>query len=284
MSRSSWGDAVAESEVVVVTRSNLRSLASYPQMAAATRRVRQQLAGAPGIVRWASISAGPRQFWTITVWNSRHLMQEFMRSEAHGEIMWRFSRWLDSFWLTRWRPVEDEVGDWDGLELAAQAPAEDAVEEHDPEVAAQVLAAMPQLRAAFGGGVAARYDHAPHVQRESRRVGTVGALCVRLAGDRRRLPVALDLLRHLRTDLEGQDAVFGIGRGVGQGGDAYLIAPWTDRAALGRYTAGPLIEELADRWRGDIWVGRWHAEHEFGHWDGRRLRRTSALAARRKEH
>jgi hypothetical protein len=265
---------VAEIEVVVVTRSHLRDLTYYPQMATATLRVRRQLSQAPGVVRWASMSAGPREFWTITAWNSRHLMQEFMRSDAHGEIMWSFSRWLDSFWLTRWRPTEDEVGHWDGIELASDRPREEHDPAHEPEVAARALAAIPRLRAAFGGGVAAHYEHAPHVQRQRRRVRAAGALCVRLSGGRRRLPLALDALGRLRTDLEVRDTVFGVGRGVGRGGEVFLIAPWTDRAALGRYIDGPAVSELTRRWGGDIWVGRWHAEHELGHWDGRRLRRT----------
>jgi heme-degrading monooxygenase HmoA len=56
-------------------------------MLLASWQVRRQLTRTAGLVHSASLVAGPTEFWTITVWRSRHAMQEFMRSGAHGRIM-----------------------------------------------------------------------------------------------------------------------------------------------------------------------------------------------------
>ena len=88
----------------VTTRSRLHGPWLFPQMMIASLRVRAQLRRDTGVVRWASIVASPSEFWTITVWRSRHEMQEFMRSGVHDDILWLFSKWLQSFWLMRWRP------------------------------------------------------------------------------------------------------------------------------------------------------------------------------------
>jgi hypothetical protein len=103
--------------LAVTTRSRLRSARFFPAMLLATWTIRRQLAQTDGLVRWASLVAGPTEFWTITVWRSRHAMQEFMRSDAHGRIMWRYTRWLDALWLMRWRPGAVEVGSWAGVTL-----------------------------------------------------------------------------------------------------------------------------------------------------------------------
>ena len=85
----------------VTTRSRLRGPWFFPHMMLASLRIRRQLARTGNVVRWASIVAGPSEFWTITVWRSRHDMQEFMRSCAYDEFMWLLSKWLASFWLMR---------------------------------------------------------------------------------------------------------------------------------------------------------------------------------------
>jgi hypothetical protein len=107
--------------VAVTTRSRLHSARLFPAMLLATWAIRRQLARTEGLVRWASLVAGPTEFWTITVWRTRHAMQEFMRSDAHGRIMWRYTRWLDGLWLMRWRPGAVEVGSWAGVTLTPPA-------------------------------------------------------------------------------------------------------------------------------------------------------------------
>jgi len=103
-----------EQLLVVTTQSRLRGPWQLPSMLTASLRIRRQLAADHDVVRWATVVAGPTEFWTITVWRSRHHMQESMRSGAHDDIMWLFSKWLRSFWLMRWRPGATEIGSWDG--------------------------------------------------------------------------------------------------------------------------------------------------------------------------
>jgi hypothetical protein len=127
--RTPGGVAMSERQIecrggqllAVTTRSRLRSARLFPAMLLATWAIRRQLARTEGLVRWASLVAGPTEFWTITVWRTRHAMQEFMRSDAHGRIMWRYTRWLDGLWLMRWRPGAVEVGSWAGVTLTPPA-------------------------------------------------------------------------------------------------------------------------------------------------------------------
>ena len=104
----------------VTTRSRLKSARFFAPMYRASDRVKRQLADTPGCLRFASVAASPREFWSISVWRSREEMQDFMRSGAHETFMWNFSRWFDSFWLVRWSPTEDEHGRWSGLPLQGQ--------------------------------------------------------------------------------------------------------------------------------------------------------------------
>ncbi|MBA2280770.1 MAG: hypothetical protein H0W25_05975, partial [Acidimicrobiia bacterium] len=149
---------------VVTTRSRLKGVRYFPAMVLASARVRRQLRETGDVVRWASVIAGPTEFWTITAWRSRHHMQEFMRSGAHDDIMWLFARWLRSFWLMRWRPGSDELGSWRGTTFARRPAPEQATADHAGVTAArlalldQALAGMPRLRAATGPTGAATYD------------------------------------------------------------------------------------------------------------------------------
>ena len=141
--------------LAVTTRSRLRGARFFPAMLLASWQVRRQLTRTAGLVRSASLVAGPTEFWTITVWRSRHAMQEFMRSGAHGRIMWRISRWLDSLWLMRWRPGAAEVGTWGGLALAPP-PAGHRQEPQVPK-ALEALRQLPDLQAAIGPDGNPRY-------------------------------------------------------------------------------------------------------------------------------
>ncbi|MEO6121919.1 MAG: hypothetical protein ABIW46_02530, partial [Acidimicrobiales bacterium] len=75
--------AASDQLFAVTTRSRLKGPWRFPQMMYATLRVRKQLRGSGDVVRFASVIAGPSEFWTITVWHTRHDMQEFMRTGAH---------------------------------------------------------------------------------------------------------------------------------------------------------------------------------------------------------
>src|ERR1700722_6468402 len=150
-------------------------------MMLATLRIRRQLADAPGLVRWASVVAGPTEFWTVTVWDSRHDMQEFMRSGAHERIMWLFSDWLESFWLMRWRPGPEETGTWNGTSLAQPEPAyENAPNAARHAALALALEHRPRLKAATGADGAATYESTPFARRRRAEVGHAGGAVVHI--------------------------------------------------------------------------------------------------------
>src|SRR5262249_21900169 len=104
--------------LAVVTRNTLHSWRFCLPMLRARRSIREQLAGTPGLLRSVMAVASPTEFLTLTIWESRQAMFNFMSAGAHEQFMWMFSRWSASFWSMRWVPTVAEAGVWDGLSLA----------------------------------------------------------------------------------------------------------------------------------------------------------------------
>ena len=235
--------------LAVTTRSRLRSARFFPAMLLATWAIRRQLARTDGLVRWASLVAGPTEFWTITVWRSRHAMQEFMRSDAHGRIMWRYTRWLDALWLMRWRPGAVEVGSWTGVTFAPAPPA-------------QVRSARPAPDAS-----------SRHGRRPRERVEGAGATVIRIRAPALQTATVLVQLLRLRRRLVTDPDLLRSVVGLGCPGEACFLGIWRagDRAA--GLVDDEWVRRTARRWAGSFWAGQWLPEHEFGHWDGLRLRR-----------
>ena len=103
--------------LAVTTRNKLRSSRFCLSMLRARRYVREQLMATPGLIRYVSAIASPTEFLTMTVWENRQAMFNFMSSGAHQEFMWMFTRWSTSFWSMRWIPSDAEEGTWQGLAL-----------------------------------------------------------------------------------------------------------------------------------------------------------------------
>lgn len=267
--------------LAVTTRSRLRGARFFPAMMLATLRIRRQLARTDGLVRFASLVAGPTEFWTISVWRSRHAMQEFTRSDEHGRIMWRFSRWLHSLWLMRWRPGSEELGSWSGLRLApsqrAQAPAP---VQSWPELAG-ALENLPTLGAAVNEHGVASFASSPDARRDRRRVEGAAGVLIRIKVSRWRSLFALRELVRLRRGLADQPALLRSVVGIGRPGEAYFLSVWADQEAADGFLTGQWAQEAARRWGAGFWAGAWLPENEFGHWDGMRVRRERR---RRERH
>lgn len=267
--------------LIVTTRSRLRAARLFPVMLVATLRVRRQLARTEGLVRAASLVAGPTEFWTITVWRSRHAMQEFTRSHEHGEIMWRFSKWLSSLWLMRWHPGPDELGSWSGLTMApADLVAPTGAVVPDWPVLTSVLEDLPDLRSALGPDGVAGYDSSRRARRDRQRVAGGAGVVVRIEASRRKAVVALLGLVRLRRRLRAEAGLLRSVVGIGRPGEVYFLGVWSERVAATRFLAGPWVVAAAQRWAGRFWAGVWLPENEFGHWDGVRLRRERRRAPR----
>lgn len=262
-----------ERPFVVTTRSRLRGRRHVPAMFIATRQILAEMRRTSDASEVVSIIASPREFWTVSVWATRHQMQEFMRSGEHGTYMWEVGHWLESFWLMRWAPTRNERGSWHGRRLAP-APSERTapVAGLAPAVRDRILAGIPSLRDAFGADGRPSYDAAPEtrLQRELLE-GATGLLirvpCSRLWGFRRRRH-----LRRLRDLLLEDPHVVRAVSGVGARGGGYLLTVWHDRDSAGRVLASAWADDLAARYGEDFWACELVPENEFGHWDGLRLR------------
>lgn len=238
-------------------------------MLQANGEIMRQLQGTPAALRGASLTAGPNVVWSLSAWTSREALQAFMRDGAHGRLMWQITRWLDSFWLMRWEPREPERGSWDGLRVTdghlasadgpAPAPGPAAA---DPAV---VFAGVPPLRRAFGSGRSARYDAAPDVARRRRQVAdAAGAV---MSWDLRRLPRTAAGLRTLQAAVTADPQVLMSTWGLHRTGLSLFVV------CRGRDPAARLLHLAEDA----TWATALQPLHEFGHWDGLRVRaRVSA--------
>ncbi len=111
--------------LAVTTRNKLRSGRYSLPMIRARGYVREQLATTNGLIRYVSAIASPTEFLTMTVWENRQAMFNFMSSGAHQEFMWMFSRWSASFWSMRWIPTDAEDGAWEGLSLGSHLESDE---------------------------------------------------------------------------------------------------------------------------------------------------------------
>jgi hypothetical protein len=261
----------------VTTRSRLRGVWRFPQMFLSSRRIRRQLAVTPGCVRFASIIAGPREFWTITVWETRDKMFEFMRSGAHEDIMWEFGKWLESFWLMRWRPTTEEVGRWSDATLGPTGQGRKARARTPEEQRAldAVLDALPVLKASAGPEGAPTYDTSPAARRHRRAVSGAGAIVVRIeADDLGQSLWAWWDIRRVGRRLTADGGVLRSVTGFSGWSDHYALAVLRDEQACSKFLCEPAQQELHERWGDRCWMMRWQPENEFGHWDTLRLRRA----------
>lgn len=261
--------------LAVTTRSRLKHRYQFFPMFIASLRIRRQLADAPGCIRFASIIAGPREFWTITVWRTRDEMLDFMRSGAHEDIMWLFGKWLKSFWLTRWRPTPDETGTWEGVQLGRQHELP-APPDADPERAAALAAALdalPNLKASVGPSGAPEYDYSPHVRRRRAMVSGGIGISIRLRTDHWwQAPRAWRDLARMRRRLIARDDVLRWAVGVSRPRECYALAVLRDTDMAKAFLSHDDNLGLIQRYGEGYWSMVWLPDNEFGHWDDLRLR------------
>ncbi|MGH2771763.1 MAG: antibiotic biosynthesis monooxygenase [Actinomycetota bacterium] len=261
----------------VTTRSRLRSVLLFFPMLGASLRIRKQLAEAPGCIRFASIIMGPREFWTITVWETRQTMIDFMRSGAHEDIMWDFKDWLKSFWLMRWSPTGEELGTWTGMhlgqKLALPAPPPERTEQQQEALKA-AMDVLPRLKAAAAPSGKASFDYSP-AQRRARRLvaGGIGAT-LRLEVPARQTLSAWWAVRRLRAKLLQDTNVLRAAFGISKPRELYSLIVFRHEEAWREFQNSPMLARMRERWGDGLWTMRWEAENEFGHWDGLRLRRV----------
>jgi hypothetical protein len=261
----------------VTTRSRLRSARFAVPMLRANAKIERQLSTRPGCVRFASVVMSPTQFWTISVWRNRHDMQKFMRSGAHRDLIWNFARWFESFWLMRWRPSEEETGEWGGLRLATTpSPATYAgMPSPQQQPALRAFGAIPRLLTAVGPSGAPTYEFGLEARRHRRRVagGVAGMLRVEVPQARHALRAWLQL-RSLRRGVLATGEALGCAIGPAGVREFYALVLFRSVDGWSRLASSRSVLDIVRRWPGGVWSMRWNAEHEFGHWDGMRVRRV----------
>jgi anti-sigma regulatory factor (Ser/Thr protein kinase) len=250
--------------IAVTTHSRTRGWRYTVPMVVSGRRIQRELKDAPGCERYANIIAGPREFWTLTIWRDAVTMRKCMHDGTHGRVMWQQPHWLECYWGMRWRPGGYEAGEWEGnswerpqaLGLSSQSP------QRPP-------AMLPWIDAALGRAV-------PLEQRQL--AGAAGAT-YRLRVPPWGIPAALRDVRRLRVIAAADHELFRLSVGFGTGGALYLLVIATSSEALERLQSRPEHKRFLERWGDRAWCSMWEPESEFGHWESHKLRDGQLTAA-----
>jgi len=102
----------APSDIVLVSRLQLRSAAHLLDFTVAALRLRRALRGSPGAVSLdLAVQPGRRTFWTWSVWSDQASMAAYTRSATHRQVMQRYRRHIAD---SRFRTVDQSRAprDW----------------------------------------------------------------------------------------------------------------------------------------------------------------------------
>lgn len=246
--------------IAVTTRSRARSIRHSLLALLAARRIERELRDAPGCQRYASVVAGPRELWTLTIWRDASEMRECMRGGAHGGMVWRQPGWLECYWGMRWQPGPHRSGEWEGdpwrwpdveVDGPRSAPAPEAQEEMPRWMLAALGYTVPMERREVAGAAGATY---------------------RLRVAPWSMPSALRDLRRLRRIASSDPDALTVSLGVGTAGALYLLLVATSPEGLERVRATDEHTRLLQRWGDRAWSASWDPDAEFGRWEGRKLR------------
>jgi heme-degrading monooxygenase HmoA len=253
--------------LAVTTRNTLHNWRFCLPMLRARRSIKEQLAGTPGLVRSVTAVASPKEFLTLTIWENRQAMFNFMSAGAHEQFMWMFSRWSASFWSMRWVPTTAEVGTWDGLSLAGlvgQDCCQDVLEQpHAPRLPLpeQRPSRMPvgRLTDPSGSGVA--------VLSALVEAASPGQLwrVLRATQEWRRKTDASQLLRWSVGAIEPRRFL--------------VLTMWRDVPGVPSEAVQQLYQRLNANWA----MGWAAGEYEIGHWNGLRVRQLAAARLRQQQ-
>lgn len=250
--------------LAVTTHNKLRSWRFCGQMMRARRHVKEQLAATPGLIRSVSAVASPTEFLTMTIWEDRQAMFNFMSSGAHENVMWMFARWSASFWSMRWIPTTEEEGAWEELSLTSLLGTGD----HSWQAA---LPRSPQLPPSVKGS--ARNIGRRFIDPSGSGIYAVTAL-VNVSSPQR----LWALLSAARTFRHGTDHPQLLRWSIGSIEPRHflVLTLWRDLSGSSAQVLGELRQQLRARWA----MGWTAGEYEIGHWNGLRLRQLASIRTR----
>ncbi len=192
--------------------------------------------------------------------------------------MWDFSRWLESFWLMRWRPSTDETGSWRGLQLAQRRalPAPPPDEPRNKRRRSMRLWSRSPVSARGLGPQRSSLLGVRTVPTPLARHGRRGGRRDDPGRGRQRpkLPAAWREMARLRRRL--LDERMALALCVRVIGAACLLpaGALSGHGGVEEFIGSQATDGLGQRWPQGLWTMRWDADNEFGHWDGLRLRKV----------
>jgi Domain of unknown function (DUF3291) len=102
--------------LVMASHLPLRNITSTPRFFRAVAAIRKQLAGADGLVGY-TLRAKPlaRDYWTLSVWNDRAALEQFMRTAPHVGVMGSLRPHMKPTKFVQWQiTAADGRPDWAG--------------------------------------------------------------------------------------------------------------------------------------------------------------------------
>jgi hypothetical protein len=250
--------------LAVTTRNKLRSWRYSVPMLRARGFVREQLATTPGLIRYVSAIAGPTEFLTMTVWQNRQAMFDFMSSGAHQKFMWMFTRWSASFWSMRWIPTDAEEGTWRGFSLVDGIESEEELRsDAQPRVPRLPLSGQQEGRVPGGrlSDPSGCGVYAVTALVEAASPGHLWKLLASVWGFRREAGRTLPLRWNVGTI----------------GPRSFWILTLWRADPEGRCDVVRVLRQRL----GASWIMCWQAgEYEIGNWNGLRLRQLASARSR----
>ena len=99
-----YADPQQEAEyLALATFIQLRSVWSLPRFEWFTRRVHRQLARTPGLIGYSFRGRFPKEYWTLSAWESNKHLLAFMRAMPHARVMTVFPSSMGRFGSVRWK-------------------------------------------------------------------------------------------------------------------------------------------------------------------------------------
>ena len=100
---------------VSLTRLHIRSFRFLPQFMWTNEKAVKQLVSSPGFCAGKLLVAGPREFWTVTMWTDESGMRKYRGSGAHLKAMGRLAGWCDEASVAHWSQDHEAIPDWETL-------------------------------------------------------------------------------------------------------------------------------------------------------------------------
>jgi hypothetical protein len=98
---------------ISLTRLRIRSILYLPMFAIYTVRSLRQVKKAPGFHTGPLLPDRSWTFWTITAWDERESMRQYMTTGAHKSAMPHLMHWCDEASVAHWEQEQSTLPSWE---------------------------------------------------------------------------------------------------------------------------------------------------------------------------